>query len=115
LRQLIAFGPKFGLIFTLATCTLIVGMITGSRITMGASAAPAHLYTGATKLTQTCTSGFTALAGNKPHVYTCSSKPPVCSNGYTIHNDNTGFAPLTHNPRYEISLPFNGEFVYQCD
>ena len=39
----------------------------------------------------------------------------MCSNGYTIHNDNQGYSSLTHNPRYELFPPFNGEFVYECD
>ncbi len=115
MKRLVAFRPGFGAILTLVTFSLIVGIITGSKIAISASAAPLQLYTGATKPTQICTSGFTPSAGDKPHVYKCSSKPPMCSNGYTIHNDNQGYSSLTHNPRYELFPPFNGEFVYECD
>jgi hypothetical protein len=87
---------------------------------MGASAAPVQLYTGTTKPTQICASGFTVSTGDHPQgpkdVYKCSSKPPVCSHGYSVQNDQTeGPNVITRNPRFDVMLPFNGEFVYDCN
>jgi hypothetical protein len=120
LKRLIVFKPGLGPNLMLAACSLIVGIIVGSKIDMSAAAASLHLPAGSAKPAPSCTIGFRVSTGDHPQgpkdVYKCSSSPPVCSRGYSVQNDQTeGPNVMTRNPRFAVVPPFNGEFVYDCN
>jgi len=124
-KRLIAFRLGLGPILALAVCSLVAGMIAGPRIAMSAPTAPAHAAgmsarNGAVAM-QSCISGFTVSLGDHPagpkDVYKCmGSVPPACASGYSVQNDQSETTNvITRNPRFDVMLPANGRFVYDCN
>ena len=121
MKRLIAFRLGLGPILTLAVCSSIAGMIAGSNIAMSAPTPPAvPAAVLRARPAYSCTSGFAVATGDHPQgpkdVYKCHSAPPVCATGYSVQNDQTeGPNVITRNPRFDVQLPFNGEFAYDCN
>jgi len=124
-KRLITLRLGLGPILTLAACSLIAGMIGGSKA-LAIGSPPPH----STPMpTRSCPSGFTLSAGPQgyeSYVYTCTSGFVACPRAYYVVNSLGGMpdtpGSTSYRPRYLYpntnsvvnGVIENGVFVFRC-